>query len=102
MSYCILRAVAFPERAAELINRIQHASNSDVNAMISESKFLSMLQEAVDCIQEYAHTVRENMRIAKDQPKAVTQAAPLHVEKIGRNDPCPCGSGAKYKKCCGK
>jgi len=22
-------------------------------------------------------------------------------EKIGRNDPCPCGSGKKYKKCCG-
>lgn len=24
------------------------------------------------------------------------------AEKIGRNDPCPCGSGKKYKKCCGK
>jgi preprotein translocase subunit SecA len=24
------------------------------------------------------------------------------TEKIGRNDPCPCGSGKKYKKCCGK
>ncbi|MDH2129550.1 SEC-C metal-binding domain-containing protein [Sphingobium yanoikuyae] len=22
-------------------------------------------------------------------------------QKIGRNDPCPCGSGRKYKKCCG-
>jgi SEC-C motif domain protein len=27
---------------------------------------------------------------------------PLIVEKIGRNDPCKCGSGIKYKKCCGK
>lgn len=27
---------------------------------------------------------------------------PLIVEKIGRNDPCRCGSGLKYKKCCGK
>jgi uncharacterized protein YecA (UPF0149 family) len=27
--------------------------------------------------------------------------APLRVEKTGRNDPCPCGSGKKYKKCCG-
>lgn len=25
-----------------------------------------------------------------------------HNKKIGRNDPCPCGSGKKYKKCCGK
>jgi SEC-C motif-containing protein len=27
---------------------------------------------------------------------------PVTVSKIGRNEPCPCGSGAKYKKCCGK
>ncbi len=26
---------------------------------------------------------------------------PVSVEKIGRNEPCPCGSGKKYKKCCG-
>lgn len=29
-------------------------------------------------------------------------AKPLISNKIGRNEPCPCGSGAKYKKCCGK
>ncbi|MGP1583715.1 SEC-C metal-binding domain-containing protein [Peptostreptococcus stomatis] len=23
-------------------------------------------------------------------------------EKVGRNDPCPCGSGKKYKNCCGR
>ena len=28
--------------------------------------------------------------------------SPVHVEKkVGRNEPCPCGSGKKYKKCCG-
>jgi uncharacterized protein YecA (UPF0149 family) len=29
--------------------------------------------------------------------------APIESEepKVGRNDPCPCGSGKKYKKCCG-
>jgi uncharacterized protein YecA (UPF0149 family) len=27
----------------------------------------------------------------------------VHSERtVGRNDPCPCGSGKKYKKCCGK
>jgi len=30
-------------------------------------------------------------------PKQVVRTTP----KIGRNDPCPCGSGKKYKKCCG-
>ena len=27
---------------------------------------------------------------------------PRKVKKIGRNDPCPCGSGKKYKQCCGR
>ena len=26
----------------------------------------------------------------------------IKAPKVGRNDPCPCGSGLKYKKCCGK
>ena len=31
------------------------------------------------------------------------KSEPIRIEhKIGRNDPCPCGSGKKYKKCCGK
>ena len=29
-------------------------------------------------------------------------AQPVTVEKVGRNEPCPCGSGKKYKKCCGQ
>jgi len=32
------------------------------------------------------------------KPRTVRRQA----EKVGRNDPCPCGSGKKYKKCCGK
>ena len=35
--------------------------------------------------------------------KLVPQAPYVRTEaKVGRNDPCPCGSGKKYKKCCGK
>lgn len=35
-------------------------------------------------------------------PDAWLKPGPVRVEKVGRNDPCPCGSGLKYKKCCGK
>ena len=35
-------------------------------------------------------------KMEKAQPKVLKRA-----EKVGRNDPCPCGSGKKYKKCCG-
>jgi len=30
------------------------------------------------------------------------KSAPVHSQKAGRNDPCPCGSGKKYKKCHGR
>ena len=33
---------------------------------------------------------------------AMVRPKPLSVNKVGRNESCPCGSGAKYKKCCGK
>lgn len=33
--------------------------------------------------------------------KVSANAPPRQVVKIGRNDPCPCGSGRKHKKCCG-
>jgi preprotein translocase subunit SecA len=34
-------------------------------------------------------------------PRERTQPVVRQGKKIGRNDPCPCGSGKKYKKCCG-
>ncbi len=34
--------------------------------------------------------------------KKENTSSPLKIQKIGRNDPCPCGSGKKYKKCCGR
>ena len=34
----------------------------------------------------------------KDAPRTPVKAG----EKIGRNSPCPCGSGKKYKNCCGR
>jgi SWIM/SEC-C metal-binding protein len=36
-----------------------------------------------------------------DLENALNPPLPVHIEKIGRNDPCNCGSGKKYKKCCG-
>jgi hypothetical protein len=46
----------------------------------------------------FHHEKLENTNIAWRQGKYITMA----VIKTGRNDPCPCGSGLKTKKCCGK
>jgi SWIM/SEC-C metal-binding protein len=36
-----------------------------------------------------------------DLEKLLNPPKPVQSAKIGRNEPCPCGSGKKYKKCCG-
>lgn len=41
-------------------------------------------------------TAEKRTEITKDYRKSKI----VHIEKIGRNDPCPCGSGKKYKQCC--
>ena len=48
----------------------------------------------------------EREQIIKGTPNEdkskVKKQTPKRVKKVGRNDPCPCGSGKKYKQCCGK
>lgn len=44
-------------------------------------------------------TEERRKELYKEQRQSKTVVKP---QKIGRNDPCPCGSGKKYKKCCGR
>ena len=47
---------------------------------------------------EAIHSVDGGSKIGTDVDRTVRNEGP----KVGRNDPCPCGSGKKYKQCCGK
>ena len=40
--------------------------------------------------------------VASTSGDGTVKKQPRKVQKIGRNDPCPCGSGKKYKQCCGR
>ena len=92
-----------------------YAQTNPVDAYKSES--LHMFEEMISAIQE--ETVRRlySVRIRSDQEVKRRQVAaritegrgdgtvkkqPRRVQKVGRNDPCPCGSGKKYKRCCGQ
>lgn len=46
---------------------------------------------------EEAFAKRRSAAVASGKPVAIHE-----VRRIGRNDPCPCGSGVKFKKCCGR
>ena len=37
-----------------------------------------------------------------NEDKSTVKKSPKKTKKVGRNEPCPCGSGKKYKNCCGK
>jgi preprotein translocase subunit SecA len=49
---------------------------------------------------DVVHTIY-HVGLAKEAPQKKKEAVPVG-KKVGRNDPCPCGSGKKYKHCCGK
>jgi uncharacterized protein len=57
-----------------------------------------MLHLLPEAMKSYAHLGR-SIHEALREPSLERQ--PARSEKIGRNDLCPCGSGKKYKKCCG-
>ncbi|MDE7064732.1 MAG: SEC-C domain-containing protein, partial [Desulfovibrionaceae bacterium] len=80
---------------------------------IRESVFKALTRVRVQRAEEEEEQPREEFR-HKEEPGGVSYSGPADGEvedarapakagpRIGRNDPCPCGSGKKYKKCCGR
>jgi preprotein translocase subunit SecA len=76
--------------------RLSPEAEEEVSSVWNASEFIK--EEAGS---DYAKT-REQMEAASNQSMGGEKPKPIRAgEKIGRNDPCPCGSGKKYKKCCG-
>ena len=64
------------------------------NMLNAKAKWLYELKEWEGVLSEEKRT--EITRSWRQEQQAVS------TNTVGRNDPCPCGSGKKYKKCCGK
>ncbi len=80
----------------------------DMSHRIKEEtvRYLFLVQIATEEVMEELAEQREQQMIAShgDTPTdgGVPKTVRRKTDKIGRNAPCPCGSGKKYKKCCGK
>jgi yecA family protein len=59
---------------------------------------MASLPMAVDTFQEHARTLEKKRQ---QQFPGHGAGEPIQAVKVGRNEPCPCNSGKKYKKCCG-
>ena len=93
-----------------------YAQTDPIIAYKQES--LHMFEEMIDAIQEetirriYSFRLKTKEEIKRERvASGITEGfggdktvkkQPRRVQKIGRNDPCPCGSGKKYKNCCGR
>ncbi len=91
------------------ITMLENLSKDVLAFLLRTQLFLRQEQQPEDVVTE-GHEKRSDMsRMQTSRPDLLTNSsepktnAPIHVEKkVGRNDPCPCGSGKKYKNCHGK
>ena len=103
----------------ELRQGIRLRAYAQVDPIVAYKKeSLEMFEEMISAIQDEtvrrifsarikseAEVKRERVAegiVATTAGDGSVKKQPRKVQKIGRNDPCPCGSGKKYKQCCGR
>jgi yecA family protein len=62
---------------------------------------VSLASLARGCRKEFHYAMATYARLGRSIYQALMEQPPEESVKVGRNDPCPCGSGRKFKKCCG-
>ncbi|MCL5410553.1 MAG: preprotein translocase subunit SecA [Patescibacteria group bacterium] len=85
-------------------NKLQDTNKSQITNLKSQINSNSQTSnnknntDVTTTIRQKGKSVYEKMGEYQSGPKSQVKTG----NKVGRNDPCPCGSGKKYKKCCGK
>ena len=90
---------------AESNNLDDVTEDSEVKLPIDYEK---LYMNMVECNEEWLYTLPQwegiFSKAKRDELYKIQKSSKTIIKapKVGRNDPCPCGSGLKYKKCCGK
>ena len=91
------------------LNTPNDLDSVDDNFMVDlDIDFEKLYFNMLDAEADYLYTLKEWEQVLPEEKiisiiKDYKKSKIVHVEKKpGRNEPCPCGSGKKYKKCCGK
>ena len=83
-----------------VLSKVQVKAESDVEAVEEQRR------QADEQPKQYEHETASATQAPEEAPEAAPTARPGNAlrdgPKVGRNDPCPCGSGLKYKQCHGK
>ena len=84
------------QEVVSVVSKVQVRAEEDVAAVEEQRRQQAEL--------EFKHAQVSNFAPARSEAEQAEEPQPFVREgqKVGRNDPCPCGSGKKYKQCCGK
>ena len=89
-----------PEQLAQAQAQAQAQARAREQAMRREQEKMKASQEQVGSIND---SPKQQQPQQQPRREPIQRTQPVRAEKkIGRNDPCPCGSGKKYKNCHGK
>lgn len=95
--------IEYKKEAYDLFNNMMFEIQGETVKHLFRTKFgvqiVNMQDENV--IETDLARAAENFHPSEEIEQAIREPE-RHDNKIGRNDPCPCGSGKKYKVCCGK
>jgi SEC-C motif-containing protein len=83
------------------ILRTEHGALSDTEGIVEFSAKYRVAGQEQEHVEIAAFGREDGRWVYTGQVKPTGQTVKYEQPKPGRNDPCPCGSGKKYKKCCG-
>ena len=86
------------ERKCRKSRRLVYEAGGDLGLLVRKLK-AQIAQEQVESRRLEAE-VAEKERLLARKPAPRPMPGPTNPSRIGRNDPCPCGSGKKFKTCC--
>jgi len=84
------------ELFSELLDNLKY----DVIGILSKVKIQA--ESGVEAVEEQHRKAEETPKAFTHESSEQALAAPEETRRVGRNEPCPCGSGKKYKQCHGK
>jgi SEC-C motif-containing protein len=95
--------VAIPAWYELIIIHTEKGQETD-NEGVVEFQAAAFSQKSILSLHEVSRFVKENNQWFYVDGEIKDDSHPVegHEPKVGRNSPCPCGSGRKFKKCCGR
>jgi len=90
------------ERVTDIVYRIEQVEDDAIKSTFRETAAIHA--EAPSAAELGAQAAAAQPEIQTGGGNAEVNVDPIRNlgQKVGRNDPCPCGSGKKFKNCCGK